>query len=246
MASRLRASEALVAVQLLAQRLHPLTLLVDLGLGLLRSPQQRRRQFVADGPRQPRHQHLGKLLLLVERDSHAEAELGVVFKERVGPGRPAALRIAGVRRGGQVAAVDRRAAGGVGDIQPVAEELRQQLDVGRLSAARAGAGKLEERLQQLQILHLAVRELGAVHLGQAEEKLPVVALGLAQRRLRNHVDGLVAGVALALHRANLHADRAAGAILRRNLQRVAVLLHPLPLGLGPLEGRRRLVASSGE
>ena len=138
----------------------------------------------------------------------------------VGP-RP--CRIAGVRRGGQVAAVDRRAARRIGDIQPVAEELRQQLDVRRLAAARAGAGELKQRLQQLQILHLRVRKLGAVHLGQAQEELPVVALGLANRRLRGHVDGLLAGVALALHRANFHANRAAGAIFRRNLQRVAIL-----------------------
>ena len=67
------------------------------------------------------------------------------------PGRgPRALMRVG--RGGQVAAVDRRAAGGVGDHHAVAEELRQQLDVGRLAAAGAGAGELEQRLQELRAL----------------------------------------------------------------------------------------------
>ena len=57
------------------------------------------------------------------------------------------------RRRRQVAAVDRRAAGRVGDDDPVAEELGEQLEVGRLAAAGAGAGELEQRLQQLRPLH---------------------------------------------------------------------------------------------
>ncbi len=177
MASRLRRVGGGVAGQLLAQRLHALALLVDLGLGLLRGVSKAVDQFVADRRSQPLDQQLGKFLLLVERDSHAEAELRVVLEERVGPRRSAAFRVLGVRRGGQVAAVDRRAARGVGDIQPVAEQLGQQLDVSRFAAARAGAGELKQRLQQLQILHLRVRELGAIHLRQAKEELPVLALG---------------------------------------------------------------------
>ena len=50
-------------------------------------------------------------------EPHAEAELGVVLEERVGPRRPAPVAVGRVRRGGQVAAVDRRAAGGIGDQQ---------------------------------------------------------------------------------------------------------------------------------
>ena len=57
-----------------------------------------------------------------------------------------------VGRAGQVAAVDRRAARGVGDHHPVAEELREQLHVGRLAAAGAGPGELEQRQQQLRAL----------------------------------------------------------------------------------------------
>jgi hypothetical protein len=36
-------------------------------------------------------QFAGVLDLLVERDAHAQAELGVVLEQRVGPGRAAAL-----------------------------------------------------------------------------------------------------------------------------------------------------------
>ena len=67
------------------------------------------------------------------------------------PGRGPS-RLVRVGRGGQVAAVDRRAAGGVRDQRAVAEELGQQLDVGRLAAARAGARVLEQRLQELRAL----------------------------------------------------------------------------------------------
>ena len=63
----------------------------------------------------------------------------------------------GPGRGRQVAAVDRGAAGGVGDDQAVAEELAEQLDVGRFAAAGAGAGELEQRLQQLRALDVVQR-----------------------------------------------------------------------------------------
>ena len=58
-----------------------------------------------------------------------EPELGVVLEQRVRPRRAAAVGVGRPRRGRQVAAVDRRAAGRVGDRQPVAEQLREQLEV---------------------------------------------------------------------------------------------------------------------
>ena len=129
-------------------------MLFDLGLGFLSSADQIGGKLRADRRRQPRHQRLRKGLLLIQRRSHAESELGIVLKERVRPRGSAALRIEGVRCCRQVAAVDRRAARRIGDVEPVAEQLREQLDVRRLAAARAGAGELEERLQELQVLHL--------------------------------------------------------------------------------------------
>ena len=104
----------------------------------------------------------------------------------------------------------------------------------RLKALGRDLPLIKERLQKLQILDLAVRNLRAIHLWQTEEEVPVFALGLAERRLRLHIDRLVTGVALALHRANFHAHGATGAVFRGHLQRVAVALHALPLRLGPL------------
>ena len=61
--------------------------------------------------------------LVVHREPHAHAELGIIFKQGVAPCRPAVLSIGGPGRGGQVAAVDARTAGRVGDDRPVAEDL---------------------------------------------------------------------------------------------------------------------------
>jgi hypothetical protein len=54
-------------------------------------------------------------------------------------------------------AVDRRAAGGIGNHQPIAEQLREQLDVGGFATTLAGAGELKERFQQLNVFHLPMR-----------------------------------------------------------------------------------------
>ena len=94
------------------------------------------------------------------------------------------------RRHRQVAAVDRRAAGGVGDLQAVAEQLRQQLEVGRLAAAGAGAGELEQRLEELHAAHIGEIDARAVVHRQGLEEGDVGALGLQQRRLVAQVDRL--------------------------------------------------------
>ena len=54
---------------------------------------------------------------------------------------------------------------------------------GGFTAASAGAGEFKQRLQQLHVLHLRVRELVAIHFRKGEEEVPVVALGFAQRSL---------------------------------------------------------------
>ena len=87
-----------------------------------------------------------------------------------------------VRRGRQVAAVDRGAAGGVGDQRAVAEQLRHQLDVRRFAAAGAGAGELEQRLQQLTSFTWPMDRAGAVGLRDVQEEVPVGRFGFAQRR----------------------------------------------------------------
>ncbi len=55
---------------------------------------------------------------------------------------------------------------------------------------------------------------------------------------------LLASLLLLTGQTSTHT-RAAGAVFGRNLQGVAILLHALPLWLGPLEGGRRLVAQLG-
>ena len=91
------------------------------------APSDRRRGSGRRGRRRPRpravEQHVGLRGLGCRAEAHAEPELGVVLEQRVGPGRPAAFGVRRPRRRRQVAAVDRRAAGGVGDQHPVAEQL---------------------------------------------------------------------------------------------------------------------------
>ena len=101
---------------------------------------------------QPPSRELG---VPVGGEPEPEPELGVVLEERVRPGWAAPVRVGRPGRGRQVAAVDRRAARRVRDHQPVAEELREQLQVGRLAAADACARELEERLQELGAAHRA-------------------------------------------------------------------------------------------
>ena len=85
----------------------------------------------------------------VERQAEAETELSVVFKQRVRPRRAAAVAIGRVRRGGQIATVDRRASGRVGDQQAVAEQLGQQFEIRSFAATGAGAGVFKQRLEKL-------------------------------------------------------------------------------------------------
>ena len=148
-----------------------------------------------------------------------EPELRVVLEERVRPGRSAAVAVRRVRRRRQIAAVDRRAAGGVGHEQPVAEQLREQLEIRRLAAARAGAGILEQRLQKLRALVIDLRQRRPIQLRQIEEEVVVRALRLAQRRLRMHVDRLVLRIGAILGRTDVDAQVAARAVLRRDLNR---------------------------
>ena len=196
--------------------------------GLLVGVQDGLRQFLADLEAETPDQFAGVLVLLVDGQAQAQAELGIVFEERVGPGRAASFVVGAVGRGGQVAAVDGRAAGGVGDHHAVAEELGDQLDVGRFAATGAGAGELEQRLEQLDVLHLGGRKQLAVGFGKAQEEIPVGGFGFAQRRLGRHVDGAVLDFALALGRADFHAERAAGAIFGGDLKGVLAILHVLP------------------
>ncbi len=97
-------------------------------------------------------EHGRRVLLVIERQAHPQPELRVVLEQGVRPRRPAAIRRLRPWGGGQVAAVDAGAAGGVGDHHPIAEHLGDQLDVRRLAAAGAGSGELEQWLGGLRAL----------------------------------------------------------------------------------------------
>src|SRR5699024_759623 len=67
-----------------------------------------------------------------------EAVLGVVLKQGVGPSGTAAFLVGAVGRGSGGTAPDGGAAGGVGDVHPVAEELGHEASIAGLGAAGAG------------------------------------------------------------------------------------------------------------
>ena len=176
----------------------------------------------------------GQLGVAVGGEPQAEPELGVVLEQRVRPRRAAPVGVDRPRRGRQVAAVDRRAAGRVGDRQPVAEQLREELQIRRLAAPRAGAGELEQRLE----------ELGAAHGAEVHPRAVVRPAAARRRRCsraRLASSGSRASRLIALrpgslgrgHRARLDAQPAAGAVLDVHLQRVAGVREP-----GCVERRR--------
>ena len=84
-----------------------------------------------------------------------------------------------------------------------------------------------------------LRQIDARGIGQVEEERVVLALGVAERRLRVHVDRLVPRVGSILGRADVHAQVAAGAVLRRHLNRVGLRLEFVPLVGHGLERPRR-------
>ena len=174
-----------------------------------------RRAGEARGELFEQHGRRGQLGFVAE--PHAQAELGGVFEERVAPGGAAAFAVDRVGGRGQVAAVDRRAAGGVGDDDAVAEELAQELDVRRLAAAGAGAGELEERLEHLRALDRVVGQQVAGERRDGAEEVPAATLFVAVLLGGGHVDGLVAHLGLGLGRADLDADAAAGAVVGSHL-----------------------------
>src|SRR5690606_31723107 len=134
--------------------------------------------------------------------------------QRVGPGRAATFGVVRPGRGRQVAAVDGRAAGRIGHNAAVAKQLRHELDVRRLTAARAGARELKQRLLNLLLADAADVDQAAIQLWDIDEEVPVLALQLADWRLGLHVDGLEAGGRLVLCRADINADAAGGAVFR--------------------------------
>ena len=130
---------------------------------------------VADLGGEALEQSAGVIGLGVEREPHPEPELRVVLEERVVPGRPAPGGVDRPWCRRQVGAVDRRAAGRVGHDHPVAEELADQPDVGRLAAAAARARELEERLEDLAALDRIVRQRLAIERAGSTGRSPIAS-----------------------------------------------------------------------
>ena len=91
---------------------------------------------------------------------HAQTVLGVILEQRVVPCRAVTVFVDGIGRCGCRVAPNRRAAGGVGDVHAVAEQLRNQTRIRRLGTAGARAGELEQRLVELAVLDRRTCELG--------------------------------------------------------------------------------------
>lgn len=125
-ASQLLGCRILALLQQLPQLLDMGPLLGNRQGGIAEHLAQRCRYGVAQARQQTAH----PLPVLIDGETEPQSELGVVFKQRVGPGRPAPVGVGGVGGGRQVAAINGRAAGGVGNQQPIAIELSQQLDIG--------------------------------------------------------------------------------------------------------------------
>jgi hypothetical protein len=119
--------------------------------------------------------------------------------------------------------------------------LSEQFDVRRFAATRARAGKLEQRFERLHAAHVVGRNRAPIQFGDVEEVIPVLHLGVAQRRLRTHVDRLEFRLGFVARRTDVHAHAATRAIFDRDLNRE---LLPLPLGQprgSRLEGLGRVI-----
>ena len=152
--------------------------------------------------------HLGAAL--VERQVHAEAELGVILKQAVCPGGAVPFIVDSIGDSGGGTAVDRAAAGSVRDDHSVTEQLGHQLDIGGFAAAGTGAGELKQGLQELAALDGVLVDL-SFKLRELGGKLGVFTLlgNLLIKRL--HDQGFFLGG------ANLRAVTAACAVKRTDL-----------------------------
>ena len=88
----------------------------------------------------------------------------------------------------------------------------------------------------MRVLNGSKGDGSTVNLRQVEEELPVDLFGLAQRRLRGHVDGLQSNLGLVFSRAGFHAQRAAGAVFGGYLDGVERVGQFTELSFGGFKG----------
>mmetsp|Transcript_35769 Transcript_35769/g.83431 ORF Transcript_35769/g.83431 Transcript_35769/m.83431 type:complete len:1585 (+) Transcript_35769:757-5511(+) len=170
------------------------------------------------------------LAALGRTQGHAQAVLGSVLEQGACPSRSLAMSILAEWAQAIRAAPDGGAAAAVGNDHTVAEHLRQQLDVGCLTTAGAGAAELNERLLELRALHGGLLHEVVFHRHLIQGVLPVVV-------------ELLLGVAWRLHdqsvvRAHLNAHGTARAVVRGKLNAVVQASKVSALGLARLEAFR--------
>ena len=150
-------------------------------------------------------------------DVQAQTMLCVILEQGVAPCRTmAAVLVDGVRRDGSGAAPDGGAAGSVGDVHLLAEQLSDQTSVRSLGTACAGAGELQQRLVELRTDDGIVSKLGRL-LGDVGNAVVEHCLLICLAVLRDHGDGLGGADGDAL--AAAHA-----CLLYTSMQRMAAIL----------------------
>ena len=99
------------------------------------------------------HDALHSVAHLAGSGGHTETELGVVLEQAVGPSHTlAASAVLAVRSGRRRTTVDGGTTGSVGHDHSLTEELRDGLDVRRLTATGTSTAELEQRLCELAVL----------------------------------------------------------------------------------------------
>ena len=105
---------------------------------------------------------------------------------------------------------------------PVAKQLGQQLQIRRLAATGAGAGELEQRLEELDAANIRRNRPGPDRSPAASQRMRYWRARVQRSAfLVGHVDGLHVRLARADRRTGFDAKTASGAILHIELQREA-------------------------
>ena len=143
--------------------------------------------------------------LVVLCQSHTITELGIVLKQGVCPCNTLTVLVVDKRSGRCRRAVDHGASGSVGNHHVTTEQLRYELVVRCLTAARAGTGYLEVRHQELRTLYRIRREVVALVLCMLEQ---VICQRFFVQLLVDvdHLERLVAGLARTLNCTQTAAD----------------------------------------
>ena len=156
---------------------------------------------------------------LLGSQHHAQTVLGLILEQGTVEGRATALLVLGIGQGRECTGPSQRAAHAVDPVGLFAVQLGDELGIGGLAAAGAGAGELHQRLAELAALEgLAVEHTGLVLQGQG-----IVPIGLIIHSIihRLHRQGLILG------ETGSGAAAAAGAIQRADLQAVLQALGSL-------------------